>query len=166
MIPDPTYGNAAPDMEPFTTKGIEGRVEAAGNPASDINIQPESSKTPVVARGTTPKKIIKYKNPYHIYSFKCLNSAFRMNLWIYVLIQLMIAAYLGNDLAGALGFPAMMWIMTIFFLKIAIDSSIVAFHFGKHQEKLIAPAFISTATFAFPAVLLLITNEVVRFIQF
>ena len=114
----------------------------------------------------TPKKIIKYKNPYHIYSFKCLNSAFRLNLWIYVAIQLVIAAYLGNDLAGTFGFPGMLWIVTIFFLKIAIDLSIVASHFGKHQDKLLAPALISTAIFAFPAVLLLIMNEVVRFVEF
>lgn len=114
----------------------------------------------------TPKKIIKYKNPYHIYSFKCLNSAFRLNLWIYVAIQLGISAYLGNVLAGTFGFPGMMWILTIFILKIAIDLSIVASHFGKHQDKLLAPALISTATFAFPAVLLLIMNEVVRYIEF
>jgi hypothetical protein len=153
-------------MEPFTTHAFEDRVDAAGEMKSDIQINLDSSKTLGMPSGNTSKRVMKYKNPYHIYSFKCLNGAFRMNLWIYVAIQLVIAAYLGNDLAGALGFPGMMWILTIFFLKIGIDLSIVAFHFGKHQDKLLAPALISTATFAFPAVLLLIINEVVRFIQF
>jgi hypothetical protein len=144
-------------------KSSEDRVGFASSPKSDVSIKPESSNNSVMNRINSPTNIIKHKNPYHVYSFKCLNGAFRMNLWIYVAIQLVIAAYLGNDLAGTFGFPGMMWILTIFFLKIAIDLSIVAFHFGKHQDKLLAPALISTAIFAFPAVLLLIMNEVVRF---
>jgi hypothetical protein len=165
LISDPTKINAASSMEPFTAKSSEDRVGVASSPKSDVRIKPESSKKSVMNRVNAPKNI-KRKSPYHIYSFKCLNSAFRINLWIYVAIQLGIAAYLGNVLAGTFGFPGMMWILTIFSLKIAIDLSIVASHFGKHQDKLLAPALISTATFAFPAVLLLIMNEVVRYIEF
>lgn len=166
LISDPTKRNAASSMEPFTAKSSEDRVRVASSPKSDVRIKPESSKKSVMNRVNSPKNIIKHKNPYHVYSFKCLNNAFRINLWIYVAIQLVIAAYLGNVLAGTFGFPGMMWIVTIFFLKIAIDLSIVAYHFGKHQDKLHAPALISTAIFAFPAVLLLIMNEVVRYIEF
>jgi hypothetical protein len=165
LISDPTKRNAASSMEPFTAKSSADRVGVASSPKSDVRIKPESSKKSVMNRVNAPKKI-KHKSPYHIYSFKCVNSAFRINLWIYVAIQLVIAAYLGNVLAGTFGFPGMMWILTIFFLKIAIDLSIVASHFGKHQDKLLAPALISTAIFAFPAVLLLIMNEVVRYIEF
>lgn len=165
-ISDPAKRNAAPTVEPFAPKSSEDRVDLLSSPKSDINLKPEASKNTSMNLVNTPKKIIKYKNPYHIYSFKCLNSAFRLNLWIYVAIQLGISAYLGNVLAGTFGFPGMMWILTIFILKIAIDLSIVASHFGKHQDKLLAPALISTATFAFPAVLLLIMNEVVRYIEF
>jgi hypothetical protein len=166
LVSNQAKRNAASSMEPFTTHAFEDRVDAVGDTNSEIQINLDSSNPPGMPRGNTCKKVMKYKNPYHIDSFKCLNSAYRMNLWIYVAIQFIIAAYLGNDLAGALGFPGMMWILTIFFLKIAIDLSIVACHFGKHQDKLLAPALISTATFAFPAVLLLIMNEFVRFIQF
>jgi hypothetical protein len=151
--------------EPFASEAFEQWVESVDEPVLIDGVKFQMPEESDVIRGTTKNKVVAFKNPYYIYGFRCVMNACRLYFWIYIIIQLAIAVYLGSCLDGVFDQNRLFWVLLIIIMKATIDSCIVAFHFGKHQDKLLAPALISTTTFAFPAVLLLITNEVARFIE-
>jgi hypothetical protein len=74
-----------------------------------------------------------------------------------------VAWYIGSALGGSFGYPVEFWILTITVIKIMIDASILAHFLGQHQDRLIAPAIISTGVFSFLALLVFITPKITRF---
>lgn len=109
-----------------------------------IIVKPDESE---IILGTNKNKPITPRNPYYIYDFKSLIDNFRIYFWVYALLHSPILVYLGSGLAGTFGYPGAFWMLTTLLVKIAIDASIVAFHIGKHYEKLIVPSCISIAIF-------------------
>jgi hypothetical protein len=154
----------AVSSNPFIYDDLEEWVESEGGAKSidQINFT-TPCKSEIVQGNKNANYELEFRNPYIVYRFKNVITVFRIYFYIYVLIQLAVAWYIGSALGGSFGYPVEFWILTITVIKIMIDASILAHFLGQHQDRLIAPAIISTGVFSFLALLVFITPKITRF---
>jgi hypothetical protein len=154
----------AVSSNPFIYDDLEEWVESEGDAKSidQINFT-TPCKSEEIQRNNNTNYELEFRNPYIVYRFKNVITVFRIYFYIYVLIQLAVACYIGSALGGSFGYPVEFWILTITVIKIMIDASILAHFLGQHQDRLIAPAIISTGVFSFLALLVFITPKITRF---
>lgn len=160
------YINAA-SSNPFRYDDLEKRVKSERDAKSidQINFTSLCESEAIQWKNKTNYEL-EFRSPYIVYQFKDVISVFRIYFYIYLLIQLGVAWFIGGALSGSFGYPVEFWILTITIIKIMIDASILVSNLGQHQDKIIAPAIISTGVFIFLAVLVFVTSKITQIFSY